>query len=323
MDGTPVLHEGEKSFRETVLTSDKLFAHKAYIEPLGEGEILVNGKGYRGSMQIVEEGRGRLTVINELPLEDYVMGVLAGEVPRNWPLEALKAQAVAARTFAVFQQREARKKGLPYDLENTAQSQVYQGSGLVNDNIRRAVMGSQGEVLTYKGNPIPAFFHSNCGGRTANALDVFSKDQPYLRSVPCPFDGNGSHYRWRSEVKIPELVRKLRAEGVGLADVVRLDILSRDGSGRVREVSLLDADGSHKNMKGTRFRMAVGPDVVRSTRFDSRIEGDKVVFTGRGWGHGVGLCQEGACGMAMKGYSAFDILRHYYQGITVERLKDI
>src|ERR1035441_9577536 len=118
--GTPVVQLGEKRYRETTLTSDRLYAHKAFIEPMGEGQIQVNGKSFRGSMEILEGSRGTLTVINQLPLEDHVMGVIAREMPRNWPLEALKAQAIAARTFAVLNRQEARLKGLPYDLENTA-----------------------------------------------------------------------------------------------------------------------------------------------------------------------------------------------------------
>jgi len=322
MDGTPVIQKGRKSYHEATLTSDQLYAHKAYIEPLGEGDIQVDGKSYRGSMEIVEDLKGTLTVINELPLEEYVMGVLAGEIPRNWPAAALEAQAIAARTFAVLTQSEARRRGEPYDLENTALFQMYQGSGLVNDNIRQAVLKSTDEIVTYRSSPIMAFFHSNCGGETCGAMEVWSKNQPYLRPVECTFGNNGAHFRWRTEIRVKDLVRNLRKAGMDIGDVTRLEPLSRDESGRITELAIMDENGKNHKMRGSAFRMAVGPDVIRSTRFNASVAGDNVVFTGKGWGHGVGLCQEGACGMALKGYSAFDILRHYYQGIMVEKLSD-
>ncbi len=322
MDGTPVILKGMKSYREATLTSDQLYAHRAYIEPLGDGDIQVDGKSYRGSMEIVEDQKGTLTVINQLPLEDYIMGVLAGEIPRNWPREAMEAQAIAARTFAILTQSEARRRGEAYDLENTALFQMYQGSGLVNDNIRKAVLGTKDDIITYRSSPIMAFFHSNCGGKTSGALAVWSKDQPYLRPVDCTFGNNGAHFRWRTEIPIPDLVRKLRKAGINIGDVIRLEPQDRDATGRIAEVAVMDERGKYRKMKGSAFRMAVGPDLIRSTRFNVEVARDKAVFTGKGWGHGVGLCQEGACGMALKGYSAFDILRHYYQGIMVEKIKD-
>ncbi len=319
--GTPVVQRGAKSYKETTLTSDQLYTDKAYIEPLGEGEIQVNGKDFKGSMEILRDSGGTLTVVNELSLEDYVMGVLAGEIPRDWPLEALKAQAIAARTFAVLKRGEARDKGEPYDLESTAQFQMYQGSGLVNEKINRAVSETQGKIATYDSRPILAFFHSNCGGETCGALDVWSQDKPYLRPVSCPYGNNGPHFRWRAEISIRDLVRSLRGVGVKIGDIVRLEAQERDSSNRILRISLMDADGSRKTIRGTAFRMAVGPDLIRSTRFTAEVGPTKVVFIGKGWGHGVGLCQEGACGMALRGYTAFEILRYYYHGIIVEKMR--
>jgi stage II sporulation protein D (peptidoglycan lytic transglycosylase) len=319
---TPDSGDPEKRFREAVLTPEQLYTNKAYLAPLGDGEIQVNGRNFRGSMEIVRDAGDTLTVINQLPLADYVMGVVAGEIPGTWPLEALKAQAIASRTFAVLKRREARAKGQAYDLENTAFSQVYQGSGKVNDNIRKAVLDTRDEILTYDGKPIMAFFHSNCGGATTGSKDVWGQDLPYLQSVSCPYGDKGAHFRWTAQVPIPELVRKLRGAGILLSDIVRIRPVSRDESRRILELSLMDGDGTVKTLKGTAFRMAVGPDLIRSTRFDAQIRGDKVFFEGKGWGHGVGLCQEGACGMALKGYGAFDILRHYYKGVMVEKIRD-
>jgi stage II sporulation protein D len=319
---TPAVPTGKKNYHEATLTSDQLYAQKASIEPVGDGQIQVNGKSFKGAMEIIGEKDGTITVINKLPLEDYVMGVLAGEIPRDWPLEALKAQAIAARTFAVLKRTLAREKNEVYDLENTAQFQMYQGSGLVNEKIRKAVQETQGQIATYDSKPILAFFHSNCGGETCGAADVWGQNQPYLKPVSCPFGNNGTHFRWREEIGIRDLVRQLRVAGIKIGDIVRLEALERDNSDRILKLSIMDSDGSVKTMKGSAFRMAIGPDIIRSTRFTAEVGQNKVIFNGKGWGHGVGLCQEGACGMALKGYNAFEILRYYYHGIMIEKIKD-
>jgi stage II sporulation protein D len=314
--------EGVKKYRAMTLTPSQLLSRKAYLEPMGEGQIQVNGRSYKGSMEVIEDKNATLTVINELSLEEYVMGVLAGETPRNWPLEALKAQAIAARTFAVLNRSQARQRGDSYDLEGTAFFQMYQGSDLVNDNIRKAVIQTRGDVLTYKSGLIQAFFHSNCGGRTARALDVWSKDMPYLRSVECSYGNNGPHYHWKAEFPVVDLVHKLQKAGVPLADVVRLQAAAWDESGRMAQVAIMDENGYERKMRGSVLRMTVGPDIIRSTRFEASVGQDKIHFAGKGWGHGVGLCQEGAYGMALKGFGAFDILRHYYHGVMVEKYKE-
>jgi stage II sporulation protein D len=321
-DGTPVVGQpSEKRFQEITLTPSQLYEKKAILTPVGDGQVEINGNPYRGSMEISEEPDGTLTVINDVDLEDYVMGVVAGEVPKNWPLEALKAQAIAARTFAVLKREEARAAGNTYDLENTALFQMYQGSGIINDNIQKAVSETSEEIITYDNQPIEAFFHSNCGGETSDAKSVWSQDKPYLQSVRCDYGNQGPHYRWKAEILIPDLVRELRAAGMKIGDVVEINPIDRDDSGRIKQLGIVDSDGQMRTIKSSTFRMALGPDLIRSTNFEAHVENDRVVFNGLGWGHGVGLCQEGACGMAMMGFNAFEILRYYYRGIMVETLK--
>jgi len=311
-----------RPLREAILTSADVDSNGARIEPLGEGEIEVDGLKYRGKMEIVRDGLNSLTVINDVALEDYVEGVLAGEIPHEWPLEALKAQAIAARTFAFLKMVDARAKGQIYDVENNAFYQVYHGTGKVDEEMKRAVRETQGEILVYGNRPIEAYFHSNCGGHTTAAKDVWGKDQPYLRTVACDFGNNGAHYRWKATVPIRDILRKLKTIGVNLSDIIRISGLERDGGDRIVNLDILDADGRVHTLKASAFRMALGPDLVKSTHFNARVDGDRVIFDGKGWGHGVGLCQEGAQGMANQGYGAFDILRHYYQGIMIEKIAD-
>ncbi len=304
------------------MTVHDLENSRAYIEPREKGEVDVEGDHFKGAIELLGQKNGRLTVINELSLEEYVMGVLAGEIPGNWPIEALKAQAIAARTFAVFNKSETRKKGKPYDLENTAASQMYFGSRLVNDNIRRAVTETAGEILTYRDKPIMAVFHSNCGGETTSAVNVWGMDKPYLQPVNCSFGNDGLHYQWKESLKVSSVVRKLRSANIPIYDIVQIPKVERDEGDRVTKLVLVDGEGHKRKISGAAFRMAVGPDVIRSTRFDVKLRDDKMIFRGLGWGHGVGFCQEGAYGMAQAGYRAFDILRHYYYGVILDRLKN-
>ncbi len=315
-----IYNNGKKSLQFDITVHD-LENSAAFIKPQGDGEISVDGNHYKGAIELVQDQKGCLTVINELFLEEYVMGVLAGEIPGSWPMEALKAQAIAARTFAIYKQDQAKRKNQTYDIENTALAQMYIGSRLVNQNIRQAVMETEGEILTYRDEPIMAVFHSNCGGETTGAVDVWGQSQPYLRPISCSFGNQGSHYQWKETLKVSDIVRKLRAANVSIYDIVQIASIEKDDGHRVTKLVLVDGDGSKKQIKGAVFRMAVGPDVIRSTCFEARLRDDKIEFTGLGWGHGVGLCQEGAYGMAKDGYSAFDILRHYYYGVILDKIK--
>jgi stage II sporulation protein D len=198
---------------------------------------------------------------------------------------------------------------------------MYLGTEKVTPLVRQAVVATAGEVLLHQGSPIQAFFHSNCGGRTSRAGNVWAKDQPYLRSVDCPYCSSGSHYQWKREVPTVEAAKKLRAAGVALADIMGLSVQERDESSRVVRVLVKDENGVDHRVKGSTFRMALGTDLIKSTRFDVGTRDGKLLFSGRGWGHGVGLCQEGALGMALKGHKAGEIIRRYYQGISIERLR--
>lgn len=320
--GPEMTETGSGGTREIVLTVDRIQGESARLVPLkSQDEVFVDGKPYHGTLEVRVDRQATLTVVNEVSLEDYLLGVLSGEVPKDWPLEALKAQAIAARTFAIRKRDEARAAGLKWDLESNTLHQVYEGSGKIGGGIRQAVKETKGLILTYDSKPIQAMFHSNCGGRTSRASEVWSSELPYLRSVTCGYCSKGAHYRWTTEMLVPDLIRKLRASGVLLSDVVALRVGARDDSGRVRTLEITDADGRERSVKGSQFRMALGPDVVKSTRFEPELMSDRVRFTGTGWGHGVGLCQEGAEGMARQGYNAFEILRKYYPGVIKEKLK--
>lgn len=314
------LTPAETASKTVTLDVTRLTSDVARLHATGSGGLKVNGQSYMGVLEIYPDQGGTLTVVNELGLEDYVIGVLVGEVPRDWPIEALKAQAIAARTFALKKREEARADHRPWDLENHALFQVYKGSGDACENMRNAVSSCKGKVLTWGGKLINAFYHSNCGGQTCRASDVWGTDLPYLQSVECRYCESGPHYRWSTIVSTMDVSRKLREAHIWIGDVAQILPLEEDDSGRVSKVALVDTEGHRKEMKGNVFRNALGADVLRCTRLRVELQSEGFQFHGRGWGHGVGMCQEGACGMAQAGFRASEILRKYYPGALIESM---
>lgn len=297
------------------------------------GEILAavkyrNGKDrfaarpYAGTVKIYVAGN-ELCIINLLAQEDYLAGVLAAEL-RQAPFAALQAQAVAARTYLLKNWRRHQQKG--YQACDLTHCQRYAGSAGVDSTIQHAIASTADEILTYKNLPIEIFYSSTCGGRTANDLDVWSSefDHPYLISVSdssrhASYCAQSPHFRWQLRMKADSLLQLWQQE-LG-EPIVALGVSKRNSDGRVRELALMGQ--SLHLVSGERFRAVVcrvlGWNSVKSTAFDLQLENNKYVFTGRGLGHGVGLCQFGAMGMARVGFSYQKILRHYFPKTALQK----
>lgn len=282
------------------------------------GALQVNGKGYRDTVEIIPSDKG-LLVVNELPLEDYLAGIINCEISSQWSMEAVKAQAVVARTYAVFQ-REARKN-MPYHLESTVQDQVYEGCDVEDNRAVRGVRETAGEVLTYNGKVIQAFFHSSCGGHTEAVENVWSSGQPYLRGVECKYCLASPSVAWEQNLSLKKLESLLRNGGYKISGLRGVIPLSRYKSGRINDLSLIFDRGS-LNIPAVVFRKVVGYGVIKSTNFDVRTSGENIVFSGVGYGHGVGLCQWGAKKRAEDGFNYREILEYYYPGTTLEKITD-
>ena len=280
------------------------------------GTLQVNGKGFRDTVEITSVEKG-LVVVNELPLEDYIAGIINSEISSQWSMEAVKAQAVVARSYAVFQ-REARKN-MPYHLESTVMDQVYDGFDGEDSRALRAVRETSGEVLTFNGTVIQAFFHSSCGGHTEAAENVWSFGQPYLQGVVCKYCLASPSVTWEQTISLKKLESLLRGAGYSISGLRGIVPLSRYKTGRINDLSIVFEGGS-LNMPAVAFRKAVGYGVIKSTNFDVRISGDSIVFSGSGYGHGVGLCQWGAKKRAEDGFSYREILEYYYPGTTLEKI---
>jgi stage II sporulation protein D len=277
-----------------------------------DGVIKIDGKRFQGRVEIVKSGWNRLLLINDMDLERYLVGLINHEISSAWPLEAVKAQAVAARTYAYFQ-KEKKMKEL-YDLESSVLDQVYGGIGLEDERASAAVRATAGEVLTYRGKIIKAVFHSCCGGRTEDSEAVWGEMMPYLRSVPDPYCTESPRYYWRYGISIAEMSRRL-----GLGRLTQITIKGRTASGRVRDLEFSFDSGQKRGYSGEELRRLLGYDNLKSTNFRVESTVDELKFSGSGSGHGVGMCQWGAKGMADKGFNYRQILSHFYQGAQIER----
>lgn len=249
--------------------------------------------------------------ILQISFEDYIVGVVAAEMPASFPVEALKAQAVVARTYA----NQRLSKGLT--LTDSVSTQVFKDESELRamwgssyntyySKIKGAVEATNGLSIYYNGNYIDAVYHSTSNGYTEDAAYVWGNDVAYLKSVASPWDTTASSY-FRVEEKSEQVL--LSTLGFSITNDTVVEIISRDASGRVLEVRIGDSI-----YDGVTLRNILG---LRSADFDLEVKDGSLVVTTRGYGHGVGMSQYGASGMAQEGYSFIDILKHYYTGISI------
>lgn len=283
------------------------------IERMGrlKGDLLVNGNHYLGNIELWR-GRSAMFLINELPLEEYVKSVVSAEVGMSWEMEALKAQAVISRTYALYQIR--KNSSLNYDLTSSVLHQVYKGS-TIDARIAYAVRTTEGEVLTFNGQVIEALYHSTCGGKTEEAEDVFGKRYPYMRSVESKCEIS-PYWIWERKIPKEEIEKALGVTGIrGIAPK------SFTSTNRVKTVEIVHSSGL-LSMKANDLRKALGWSRLPSTNFTLTQVNSAFVFEGKGYGHGVGLCQWSALGMARSGKNYKEILAFFYPGSVIQIHED-
>ncbi len=386
----------------------------AFMMPVritGEGFLMFNGKTYRGAFLITQRGG----LLNVLDVEQYLCGVLPAEVGASWPDEALRAQAISARTYVIKQSMNRSEKG--YDVVDTDSDQVYKGAGVETAKTNQAVSSTAGEILTYGNEIAQTYFHSDSGGHTANIADVWGSKVPYLTGVPEVVSYKSPVSTWSARFptsKIQAVVKKITGSDIG--NITEIQVSEVDDGGRAVTMTFIGSKGN-KTIKASQFRTNLDPRTLKSTMFtpsggtfninndltpsglvspktrntssssssgglsfeeeqslaqmtaegvftstelvdmltnpDKKksyyqtglgrstrtkapvqtvkpkskygysIEksGNDFVFYGRGWGHGVGLCQWGALAMAEQGYTAEKILMHYYPGTAVRKFR--
>lgn len=292
----------------------------ARLAPKTAGTLVVNGTAYRGDLAVraTADGAG-LLVVNRVNLEEYVAGVVGSEMPLAFPEAALRAQAIASRTYGLFQVRGRTRE--PYDVMDDQSSQVYKGLANETDLARRVTLDTLGVILTYRGRVLCTYFHSTCGGETTSAAYIFGGVEiPPLAGAPCGNCNDSKYFRWRCEVRKADLARKLAAEGFAVGSVGRVEVGERGPAGYAKSVVVTHPKGQLR-VAATKLRWLVGTSTIRSTAFEIEDGGGEVfVVAGRGWGHGVGLCQVGARGMARAGHDAMAILRRYYPAAELVRI---
>lgn len=297
LDGAPLIGAAVR-FRATQVPSDG-----------GDGGTLALRAGdmqVRGDV-VVRLYKDGLQLINVIALEDYLAAVLGSEMPVSFPLEALKAQAVAARTYAL--QKKLETYGAPFHMGSSVLHQVYGGLNREDARTRAAVEATRGEVLTHELAPIEAYFHASCGGRTESGWDALQRDLPYLKAVDCPC-GRLPASRWSATVSDAELRAALGQSPEGFR------VTGRTATHRVNRV--VTAAGA--SLDGVLLRRKVGYTRLKSLDFDVEHARGQWTFTGRGYGHGAGLCQWGAKALADGGRTYRDILQHYYPETELQQL---
>ncbi len=267
--------------------------------------------------------RSNANKIEKLPLEKYIAGVVAAEMPVDFEVEALKAQALTARTYIMNHMLRDGKEANGADVTDTVEHQVYKDFGELKrawgadydkklNKVARAVLETEGQILTYNGKPITATFFSTSNGYTENAEDLWENPYPYLTSVVSPWDESSPKFHHQTEISVKDfekrLAVKLDSKSIG-------SIIERTGGNRVASVNI-----NGKVISGQDVRAALD---LKSTDFSWKRKGDTVIITTKGYGHGVGMSQYGANGMAKEGKDFREIVTHYYQGVEITSSKTV
>lgn len=280
------------------------------IEPAEDRDLLANRSRFRGYLDIRRDPGGTMFAVNTLGMEKYLYGVLHHEVSAWWPMEALKAQAIAARSYAAYQASVSRKA--LYDLKSSTSSQVYGGSTTERLRTKRAVDLTAGQVLAFEGKVFPAYFHATCAGKTAAASELWKISMPPLDGgSACGYCKISPHYYWNARVPLSEIEDLLKKNGRPVGQLLDIAPVTQTPSHRVGRIRFRGTLGESV-IAAKDFRVWIGGNRMKSTAFTVSVTEDAAVFRGKGWGHGVGLCQWGALGQALLGRKHGEILRFYY-----------
>ena len=306
LPSTPVTLESA-SGGQLALGGIKLGTNGVRVVAQVDGALELEGTQYRGEIHLLKGPKEGLTAIDKLDVESYILGVVGSEMPNHWEPEALKAQAITARTFALYLKGNGVTLG-PLHL-------AYKGTARETPALRQIVSQTRGVVMLYKKDLFPAYFHSTCGGHTEDANLVFGKDGiPPLKGVKCDYCKDSKYYQWNREISKQELEKDLRKAYPSLKEIWEVSPQGRGPGRHASQVEIKYASGSYK-MNANEFRLLLGPNHLLSTAFEVSDKGKIIKFSGNGWGHGVGLCQYGAETMAKNGSTWQEVLKKYYPGV--------
>ncbi|MBI2339688.1 MAG: SpoIID/LytB domain-containing protein [Deltaproteobacteria bacterium] len=265
--------------------------------------------------------RRRRHGVLKIPMEDYLAGVIGSEMSSRWPKEALKAQAVAARSYALYRMQENRREGKKFDVVATQADQVFRHGTSKNPYLQEIVESTRGQVLMKDGKVVEAFYSSTCGGQLRSALMAgLSASSPLTRCLTDNYCKVSPFRNWMVRTHVAEIQKRLGRKGIRVKNLTEVEVVDRDPAGYVTKVALIDDRGKRVVISGERFRYAFGSMQVKSTLFAFTHHSPTVDITGHGFGHGVGMCQYGAKTMAERHRGYKGILSKYYPGISVVKI---
>ena len=300
---------------EGIMLGDRFFNSKSIrISPVEKGNMEVNSVPYRGEVVITNTGKG-LDIINIIELEDYLKGVVPCEMNPFWPIAALKAQAIASRSFAV--DAALRNRDKTFDLTDDTFSQVYGGRSKEKWRTTRAIQATKNKVLKYNGEILRTYFHSCCGGNTRSAFDTWGDERSPLKKVKCSWCRWSPHFRWRFKINTNDILAELKDKGYFIDRIDNIIEGERDKAGRLKYVRVKSGNKWFEIMTRD-FRSAISK--IKSENFRVKKYPRFYLFSGYGWGHGVGMCQWGAFGLSLRRHNEVLILEHYYSGAEIENI---
>ncbi|MDD5488909.1 MAG: SpoIID/LytB domain-containing protein [Candidatus Omnitrophica bacterium] len=289
------------------------------IYPYRNKGIRVDNVVYRGNIEIIRNEE-RMDIINRVDIEDYLKGVVPREMNSFWPFAALKAQAIASRSFTVYE--TIRRKNREFDVTNDTFSQVYGGRSAERWRTSGAVDATRGQVLARDGVVFPAYFHSCCGGHTQDSSRVWGKRMALLEGVKCRWCRWSPHFRWQAKIPTATILEGLKARGYDVDRIDDIKIGPRDDSGRVVSIRIRSWN-RWLEIGGDDLRSAVGRKYLKSLNMNIKKYPRFYLFSGYGWGHGVGMCQWGALKLAFDRWGAEKILKFYYPNTEITRFDKV
>jgi len=300
------------------LSFDPLKIKSIYTVESDKNILYVDNIGYRGKIEL-HNVSGKIYVVNILNLEEYLYSVVPSEMPSSWNMEALKSQAVASRTYAYYFLLKNRDKNI-YDLDSTINFQVYKGTAAETSSSIEAVNKTSSIIMTYNNEPIISYFHSTSGGKTSDDKDVWpDSNLPYLKSVECNYGKDSPHYEWGNTLSMKEIESALNKKYNNIDHITKISFKRHND--RIIEVTVQHNNGT-VTLTGNEFRLLLNPQKLKSTYFTIKQEKDLFLLNGKGWGHGIGMCQWGAKGMGENGFNYEKILRHYYTGVNFTKINN-
>jgi len=324
--GRILAQRGSRETSQLILRGDTVVIREAgaaasmlLVWPTRPATVDLEGRPYWGHLEVARVNGG-LAAVNVVNLEEYLPGVLKDEIPQGWPGEAVKAMAITARSYAVYQMQQ--NPGAFFHLRATTASQVYGGAAVEDARTTWAVQETRGQILTFGGEPYPAFYHSCSGGATEDALDVFGANFDTVIGVRDDYSLSCPYSLWMERLSAQQVEGALQRAGLSIGRVMRIEDLIRSRTGRILRLAIQHSRGT-LILEGKRFREILGNDLIRSTDFEVRTDPGGLTFVGRGWGHGVGLSQWGAKEMADLAYQHREILKFYYPLAEIRQLTSL